>query len=147
MSDDSLWVAWTEKRIKKEAILVAIDPAGCRKIIRIIGCRNLGGEIEYDTYFPLSTQVTQCLDGQAMSKQEMMGCRQRRRFVAPPWSVPPLEVPHQCRTPWLVQCDPERDSISQGTVDGSSILCKCLCRIPLCPTSFVLHRLRQVPVI
>src|SRR5258708_37239805 len=119
MSDDSLWVAWTEKRIKKDAILVAIDPARCRKISRIIGCRNLGGEIEYDTYLLLSTQVTQRLDGQAMSKQEMMGCRQRRSFVAPPWRVPPLEVPHECRTPWLVQGNPERDSISQGTVDRS----------------------------
>src|SRR5258708_12079883 len=82
-----------------------------------------------------------------MSKQEMMGCRQRSSFVAPPWRVPPLEVPHECRTPWLVQGNPERDSISQGTVDGSSILCKCLRRITSCPTSFVLQRLGQVPVV
>src|SRR5258706_3475886 len=76
------WILHAKERIEEETILVAIDPASCRAISRIVGSWNLRSKIEHDAHPTLSAQITQRLDSQAVPDSKVIAGGQRLRFVA-----------------------------------------------------------------
>ncbi len=76
-----------------------------------------------------------------------MGSRQGDRLVPHARRVAPLEVANEGGHPWLVEGDPTSNSVTEAPDDGRRVIGEAVGGRPVGPTTFILQRLRQVPVV
>ena len=85
--------------------------------------------------------------GEAMREEEVVRGGERVRLAPTAGRVLSLSVPEPCGDPGLVVRDPPGDAIRQARRDGVGVLHERVDDLALRPSSAILERLRQVPVV
>ncbi len=103
-------------------------------------------EVEGDSGFA-NTDGAQCVHGQAMPDQQMVGRGERGCSFGGSWGVMAVRVPEERTAPGLVERDPPGHAIGELLGDDVRVRGEALSGVPASPPAGVFERLRKVPVI
>ncbi len=140
-------VAESGDRLDEPAVEEGVLGGGGRDVGRIVARRVLGTEVQDDSDLGVGHPVTQPLDGQAVTEEQVVGGGEAVGDRSPAGRHEPRGVAEVARAVRLVERRPVLDAVAEGGGHDVGVLGEVERRRPLRPAALVLEHLRQVPVI